>query len=102
MTSLKRLLTANPLKSDQSKEEKSLHVTFLGSKPESFDEGEIYSKKKGDEEIVITDEAVYLYCPHGYGTSKLNNNFIESKLKVQATTRNWKTTNELLKLANSI
>ena len=99
---LKTIIDSNPLKDDPAKEEKFLHVTFLGSKPENYDEEAIFSKKAGQEEIVITDEAVYLYCPHGYGTSKLNNNFLENKLKVTATTRNWKTTNELLKLANSI
>ncbi len=31
----------------------------------------------------------------------MNNNFLETKVKVKATTRNWKTTNELLKLAKS-
>ena len=35
----------------------------------------------------------------GSAQTKLNNNFLENKLKVKATTRNWKTTNELLKLA---
>ena len=67
-----------------------------------YDKETIFSKKAGHEEIVITNEAVYLYCPHGYGTSKLNNNFFENKLKVQASTRNWKTTNALLELVNSI
>jgi uncharacterized protein (DUF1697 family) len=44
--------------------------------------------------------AVYLYTPGGYGNTKLNNTFFESKLKCKATTRNWKTMNELLKMAN--
>ena len=61
-----------------------------------IDEELLFSKKTGNEEIVITDAVVYLYCPHGYGGTKLNNNFLESKLKVQATTRNWKTTLKLL------
>ncbi|MBN2635729.1 MAG: DUF1697 domain-containing protein [Prolixibacteraceae bacterium] len=99
---LKTIIESNPLKDDPAKDEKFLHVTFLGSAPENYNEELILSKKAGQEEIVITSNAVYLYCPHGYGTSKLNNNFIENKLKVTATTRNWKTANELLKLANSV
>ncbi len=47
----------------------------------------------------IVDHALYLYCPDGYGKTKLTNTFVESKLKVGATTRNWKTTNELLNSA---
>jgi len=30
----------------------------------------------------------------------MNNNFFEKKLKVNATTRNWKTVNKLFELAN--
>mgnify|MGYP001482856088 CR=1 FL=1 len=58
-------------------------------------------KKQGDEEILLVGNAVYLYCPHGYGRTKLTNNFLETKLKVIATTRNWKTVNELSRIAQS-
>ena len=77
-----------------------MHVTFLQTEPEDYDRGSILAKKSGREEIAFTDEAVYLYCPHGYGTSKLNNILFENKMKVTATTRNWKTTMKLLDLAN--
>ena len=43
-----------------------------------------------------------LYCPNGYGKTKLNNNYLESRLNVIATTRNWKTTNELFKIARHV
>jgi uncharacterized protein (DUF1697 family) len=51
------------------------------------------------EEIAFSDKAVYLYCPNGYRRTRLINSFLENKLKVWATTRNWKTTNELYKIA---
>jgi uncharacterized protein (DUF1697 family) len=41
---------------------------------------------------------VFVYCPNGYGNTKLSNTFFENKLKVTATTRNWRTVNELLRL----
>ena len=44
---------------------------------------------------------IYFHCPNGYGKSKLSNNFFENKLKVSATTRNFRTTNKLLEMANS-
>ena len=76
-----------------------LHITFLSENPGAFNLSEIEAKKQGDEAIVIDGKVVYLYCPHGYGKTKLNNTFLESKLKVAATTRNWKTTCELLRMA---
>lgn len=93
------IIKANPFATDSSKETKFMHVTFLHAIPKIYDKNSILNKKSGDEELVFTDEAIYLYCPNGYGNSKLSNNLIESKLKVAATTRNWKTTLKLLELA---
>jgi uncharacterized protein (DUF1697 family) len=76
-----------------------LHVTFLVADPKEVDFELIESKKSPGEEIVLIKKTVYLYCPHGYGRTKLTNNFLETKLRVGATTRNWKTVNELLKIA---
>ncbi|NJO92576.1 MAG: hypothetical protein HC831_29135 [Chloroflexia bacterium] len=43
------------------------------------------------EKFKIEGKYAYLYCLNGYGKAKINNNFLENKLKVNATTRNWKT-----------
>jgi hypothetical protein len=40
-----------------------------------------------------------LYCPQGYGNTKISNLFFENRLKVSATTRNWKTVIKLVDLA---
>ena len=42
---------------------------------------------------------VYVYCPNGYGTTRINNTFFERKLGVRATTRNWQTVTALEKMA---
>lgn len=96
---LKQIIDRNPFLKDSDKDKTFLHVTFLATKPETFDRKTIEDKIRNEEEISFSDNAVYLYCPNGYGVSKLSNSFLETKLKVSATTRNWKTTNELLKIA---
>ncbi len=78
-----------------------LHITFLADNPVDFDLDGILQKKQAGEEIAIKTNAVYLYCPNGYGKTKLHNSFLENKLKVKATTRNWKTTKELLNMAQA-
>lgn len=96
---LKQVIDNNPfLKKDAA----FLHVTFLSAKPGTFDPKIIEDKKGNGEEISFSDDAVYLFCPNGYGVTKLSNSFLENKLKVTATTRNWKSTNEILKLAEQI
>jgi uncharacterized protein (DUF1697 family) len=99
---LKQVIDNNPFLKDLNKDQSSLHVTFLSSKPNRYDHSTIDDKKQNGEEIIFSDKAVYLYCPNGYGKTKLSNNFLETKIKVGATTRNWKTTNELLKIAQQI
>jgi uncharacterized protein (DUF1697 family) len=92
---------ANPFLADKTKDIAHLHVTFLSDKPEA---GNIHSIAGGQylpDEFLVMDKAVYLYCPNGYSNSKLTNSFFENKLKVTATTRNWKTVNELVKMAQS-
>ncbi|MFD2555153.1 DUF1697 domain-containing protein [Sphingobacterium tabacisoli] len=96
---LEKIIANNPFIKDTDKDEAFLHVTFLTEVLTEFDEGSIIEKKHSDEEVAFTADAVYLYCPNGYGKTKVNNNFLEKKLKMPATTRNWKTVNELLKLA---
>lgn len=73
-------------------------ITFLADKPEvtTF---EIDSK---DDRFQIIHSEVYLYCPNGFGRSKLTNNLFERKLKTQATTRNYKTIYKLLDLAEAM
>ena len=54
----------------------------------------------GAERVRTVGRAVYLYCPNGYGNTKLANTAIEKKLSCRATTRNWATTNKLLEMAD--
>lgn len=96
---LKQIIDNNPFLNDSDKDESFLHITFLSSVPNNNNEFEtIEDKAQNGEEIVLSGDVVYLYCPNGYGNTKLSNNFLETKLKVKATTRNWKTTNELYKI----
>lgn len=96
---LQAVLRNNPFVCDSAKQSAFMHVTFLKSAPADFDLSEIQGKRLPEEEIVISEKAVYLYCPGGYGKTKLTNTFLEAKLKVAATTRSWKTVQELEQLA---
>lgn len=77
--------------------EKIVAFAFLNEVPK---ETTIEIKKIGEDKYKIDDDVVFLYCPSGFGKTKLTNNSIEKKLKVTATTRNLRTTLKLLELAN--
>ena len=97
---LQKIVSKNMFATEAIKEISSLYVTFLSGKPLADGLKSVASFKAEHEQISFSDEAVYLYCPKGYGKTKLNNNLLENKLKVQATTRNWKTTLKLLEMAS--
>lgn len=96
---LKNIIARNPLVNGAYKEDSNMYVTFLSVDPNMIGKEAIEVKKQDSEDIVFSNEAVYLYCPNGYGKTKLTNKLIESKLNVVATTRNWKTVNALLNIA---
>ena len=91
----------NPFTNKRNEDIKFLHVTFLSESPAKEHLSTISTLTYPPEEFDISGKAIYLFCPNGYGSTKLNNNFFENKLKVTATTRNWKTVNKLLKLLNN-
>ena len=60
---------------------------------------EASEKKYPNEEYFISKDCIYFYCANGYGNAKFNLNFFEKKLKVNATSRNYKTMLKLLALS---
>ena len=81
----------NPLWPKSDGEEKLYHGTFL---TQSIPEGRFRKLKlpvRPGEQAVIAGRVIFLYCPHGYGKTKINNSFFEKALGVSATTRNWRT-----------
>lgn len=80
----------------------NIYISFLSERPFNYDKMKINSKKNESELIEFSDNTIYLYCPTGYGNTKISNNFLESVLKVNITTRNLNTSNKLLDLGNKI
>lgn len=76
-----------------------LHVTFLSDDPPETALEQLQPLGVKPEQLRIVGREIYLYCPHGYGRTKLSNTAIEKKLSVRATTRNWNTVNTLLAMA---
>lgn len=95
------VLKNNPFINGRKEDITRLHVTFLAKEPDETNVMKIKDLKYDPDEFLISGKTVYLFCPDRYGNTKLNNSFFENKLKVSATTRNWKTINELVKIANA-
>jgi uncharacterized protein (DUF1697 family) len=98
---MQQIVTANPFLKEKNINPEKLHVTFLDKKPSVENIKNIESLSFLPDRFVLIETDVFLHCPDSYGDTKLSNKFFENKLKVQATTRNWKTVNKLLEMASA-
>jgi uncharacterized protein (DUF1697 family) len=98
---IKKIISANPFLKEKNINQEKLHVTFLSDVPEKKYLEAVKELDFTPDNFVITGKEVFLYIPDSYGETKLSNKFFENKLKVSATTRNWKSVNKLAELANA-
>ncbi len=91
-----QVIARNPLTVLPGVDAAKLHVTFLSEAPPKGAREQLLPLAAGPERVEIVGREVYLYCPNGYGNTKLSNTAIEKKLGVGATTRNWNSANKLL------
>ena len=94
-----RIIEHNAFLSDRNEDPAKLHVTFLYRRPGESERRDLIVPSDQADEFIVGEQEIFLFCPNGYGRTKFSNNFFERKLKVSATTRNWKTVTVLAKLA---
>lgn len=59
---------------------------------------ELLAQDFGEEKLAIVGDAAYLYIPGTYARGKLSNNFLEKKLNISATMRNYNTLRKLVEM----
>ncbi|QRR01208.1 DUF1697 domain-containing protein [Dyadobacter sandarakinus] len=95
---LREVFENNPFLNGRNEDITRLYVTFLADVPTSSLVDALDRQKYLPEEFETGTRVLYFYSPLGYGNARMNNNFFENKLKLTATTRNWKSVSELLKM----
>ena len=98
---IKKVFNSNPFLENRTPDITKLCVTFLSNNPnaDGLDQLEEIANKSEDE-FIINGKFVYLHCPSSFAKTKLTNNLFERKLKIDATSRNWKTITKLVELSN--
>ncbi|MBF0548282.1 MAG: DUF1697 domain-containing protein [Candidatus Riflebacteria bacterium] len=79
-------------------EEKLHHCVFLDHPITQERFQQLKLPIQSGEEVFFSGKTIFLYCPNGYGRTKLNNNFFEKGLEISATTRNWRTVLALIEM----
>lgn len=88
----------NPYLPEKKNEIEKLYCTLLYEVPEATKIKALEAVEAGGDEFIHKGKCLYFYYVNGYGKSKINNPVVESKLKVKATTRNWKTMIKLMEM----
>ncbi len=96
-----KIFKNNPFINTRNEDVNKLHVTFFSKSPDQEVLMNILNNTFLPDEFIVNDDIAYLFCPNGYGNTKINNSFFEKKLKVSATTRNWKTVSQLMLMAQN-
>jgi uncharacterized protein (DUF1697 family) len=94
---LQAAIAAHPFPEGEG-DPKSLHFSFLKSRPASPDLAKLDSLRAPSEKFELKGNLFYLYAPDGIGRSKLAAN-VEKALGVELTARNWRSVQALMSMA---
>jgi uncharacterized protein (DUF1697 family) len=75
------------------------HVTFLATTPSKAALRALNLPASGRDELVVKGREVYVHTPDGYANTKYTGSFLERRLGVVSTTRNWNTVTKLCERA---
>ncbi len=94
---LETVIKNNPFKDHP--EDMALHVSFLSGVPSADATAQMLAFQNDFEQFRFIGSEAYILVKKGaYGETKFSNTFLEKKLKLHATTRNWATVNKMLDL----
>lgn len=97
--SLGQALDQNPYIDVPGHDPKRIYFVFLFDDPPPQQLERLQAQDFSPEAFVYKPGCIHLYAANGMGATKLNNNFFEQKLRIDATTRNLNTVVKLLDMS---
>ena len=96
---LKKIVAENPFIKENLENPTQPCVAFLSEVPLESNFANLKAMNFENDQFIHNDKVLYLWYADSVGNTKLSNISIEGKLKVKATSRNWKTVLKLIALA---
>lgn len=93
---LRNLISINPYLVEENFEPSKMAVIFLHEKVTNEQIQKVISIDYPPDKYKIIGCEIFIYCPNGFGRTKLYTNFFEKKMGVTGTARNWKTITTML------
>jgi uncharacterized protein (DUF1697 family) len=97
-TDLEKCFKNNPFLKEKEVDTKKLYVAFLSKEMNSSAINELKISQFKPDEAVIDGNRIFIKYDVGAGKTRLDQKYIEKKLNVTATIRNWNTVTKLLEL----
>ncbi len=96
-SSIHEILAANPF-AGQFESHKEMHVLFLKEEMPAEKVRELMAAAPPQERFTVRGTEIYCHLPMGVADSILGKSFIEKRLKISVTGRNWRTAETLAEL----
>ena len=96
---LREIISANPFSGEINFDPARLAVILLYEDPTNQQLEKVRDVQYPPDKFKIIGREIFIYCPNGFGKTKLYTNFFEKKMKVIGTARNWKTINTTFQVA---
>ena len=97
---LKKVLKVNPFVQSEDIDQTKHSALFLKETPDKAQTDRIAGIDYPPDRFTISGSEIFIWCPNGFGKTKLYTNFFENKMKVTGTARNWKTIRTLVEIAD--
>ena len=99
LSELKKIVAENPYRKENLENPTQPYVAFLSEVPLESNFVNLKAMDFGNDQFIHKNKVLYLWYADSPANTKLSNVSIEGKLKLKATSRNWKTVLKLIALA---
>jgi len=101
LANYKSVLKANPYKAQGAADGDKVHIVFLAEPAKAADLPGLRAFARDGEDVTLTDAAIYLHTPAGFGKSALAEK-LQRFINVSQTARNQRSAESILALAEAV
>jgi len=96
---LRIIFSSNPFTGEEKFDPARTAVILLHDLPSEVQIQKVIKADYPPDKFKIIGKEIFIFCPNGFGRSKIYTNFFENKMGVTGTARNWKTITTILDIA---
>lgn len=96
---LQNVYDENPFSDSTKFDPKKVYFAFLYTAPNRENIAHVCAHTFDNEQVQVASKMAYLYLGNGAGKAKLTTNYLEKKLQVTATARNFNTLVKLIEMS---